>query len=196
MLSGGREACTEDLSKNKETLLPGWLLQRSESRFDLNKKLWYVPPWNAKTTRVALQDFHADHDVYKYLHSELSVVRMLRNMPSSWPSEKELWQLAQKSEGIFFYASTLVKFIGDEHKNPQTQLQIAFNAHSGVDSLFEQVLQHAKHYANFVEVLGTVMLLRDTLPLSALPQFLSLNSVYDIRVALGMLVRPSGGRRQ
>jgi hypothetical protein len=129
-------------------------------------------------------DFNAYRDVHKYLRSNLSDVQITRGLPASWPSHADLDQLARQSEGIFIYASTLVKFVNDEYDDPQRRLQMALNAHNGLDTLFEQVLGNAKKYPNFELVLGAVLFTRDNVSISILLRLLQLNSVYDVRLAL------------
>src|SRR4051812_536983 len=64
---------------------------------------------------ITLRDFNAYRDVYEYLWSHLSNVRIARGLPTSWPSNADLHQLARQLEGIFIYASTLV--IDDKYGN-------------------------------------------------------------------------------
>ncbi|KIM80243.1 hypothetical protein PILCRDRAFT_9786 [Piloderma croceum F 1598] len=136
--------------------------------------------------RIALQDFPARDDVFNYLRSELSGVRerRWRDVPQDWPLQSDLQRLAKASEGIFYYASTVVKFVDDEYDDPQRKLQIALRAHTGLDSLFEQVLGDAKRYHGFRDVLGAVVFLRDNPLISMLPDLLLLDSVNDFRFAL------------
>jgi hypothetical protein len=142
-----------------------------------------VSPHN-QIHRITLRDFNAVHDVYDYLHSSLLKVQTAWGLPSSWPSEANLSQLAEKSESIFIYASTLVKFVDDKYDNPQRKLEIALKAHKGLDSLFEQVLGDAKKYRHFNRVLGAIVFLRDNPDLVILPQLIQVDSVYDVRLAL------------
>ena len=149
-----------------------------------------------KITRISLRDFDAVYDVYSYLCSELECVRRARNVPPPWPSTDDLWTLAKKSESIFIYASTLVKFVGDEYGQPRKRLQDALMAHKGVDPLFEQVLNDAKEYPSFSIVLGAVVVLRGNPHIGVLPQLLQLDSADDIRHALrgcgSILLIPDG----
>jgi hypothetical protein len=82
------------------------------------------------------------------------------------------------------YASTLVKFVGDEEGKPRQRLQNALHAHKGLDSLFEQVLNDANKYADFRLVLGAVVFLQRNPHISILPELLQLDSVHDVRLAL------------
>jgi hypothetical protein len=113
----------------------------------------------------------------------LEVQRNL-GLPPSWLSEADLRTLAEKSESIFMYASTLVKFVGDKAGKPRQRLQNALQAHNGLDSLFEQVLNDANNYADFHLVLGAVVFLQRNPHISILPELLQLDSVHDVRLAL------------
>ncbi|KIM88269.1 hypothetical protein PILCRDRAFT_252656 [Piloderma croceum F 1598] len=148
------------------------------------KEIFAGPSIINKITRISLRDFDALHDVYNYLYLGLENVRRIRNLPSPWPSAADLQALAEKSESIFIYASTLIKFVGDEYGQPQKRLQDALKAHKGLDSLFEQVLIDAKEYPSFSIVLGAVVVLRGSPNIGALPQLLQLDSTEDIRLAL------------
>jgi hypothetical protein len=133
---------------------------------------------------ITLRDFNADRDIREYLRSHLSNVQITRGLPASWPSHADLDQLARQSEGIFIYASTLVKFVNDEYDDPQRRLQIALNAHNGLDALFDQVLGNAKKYPNFELALGAVLFTRRNPYIHILAPLLQFNSVYDVRLAL------------
>ena len=137
-----------------------------------------------KVNCMALRDFNALSDVYEYLRSSLSEVQEARKLPSSWPSEKDLRQVAEKSESIFIYASTLVKFVGDEHGDPQRRFSVALKAHKGLDSLFDQVLTDAKEYPHFDQVLGAIVVVRGNPHIDILAQLLHLDSANDVRIAL------------
>jgi hypothetical protein len=148
------------------------------------KEIFAGPSIVNKTTRISLHDFDALHDVQNYLFFGLEKVRRARNLPPPWPSTADLWALAEKSESIFIYASTLIKFVGDEYGQPQKRLQDALKAHKGLDSLFEQVLIGAKEYPSFSIVLGAIVVLRGGPNIGILPQLLQLDSAEDIRLAL------------
>ena len=142
------------------------------------------PQLSTITRLVALQDFPAIDGVFNYLNSELSKVGERRQLPPNWLSHANLRHLAQQSEGIYIYASTLIKFVDDEYADPPQRLQIASKAHKGVYSLFEQVLRDAKKYDHFDRVLGAIVFLRDNPAIGILPQLLRLPSVSVVRLAL------------
>jgi energy-coupling factor transporter ATP-binding protein EcfA2 len=163
--------------------LPFRLLFTSRPEADL-EAIFTNPSIINKITRISLRDFDALDDVYNYLCSGLEKVRRARNLPPPWPSTANLRALAEKSESIFIYASTLIKFVGDKYGQPQKRLQDALKVHKGLDSLFAQVLNDAQEYPSFSIVLGAVVVLQGSPCIGDLLQLLQLDSAEDIRFAL------------
>ncbi|KIJ24033.1 hypothetical protein M422DRAFT_39314, partial [Sphaerobolus stellatus SS14] len=128
------------------------------------------PQLHVEITEIPLQDWETTHDD-----------RQIQVFP--WPSENDLWTLVEKSEGIFIYASTLVKFVGARNCNSIKRLQVAMESHNGLDSLLTQVLDSAKEHPDFLLVLGIIVFLREPLKPSQLALCLKW-STYDIRSAL------------
>ncbi|KAJ7581682.1 hypothetical protein C8J56DRAFT_793550, partial [Mycena floridula] len=102
-----------------------------------------------------------------------------------WLSQDAVRSLAQQSQGIFLYASTLVKFVDDSYDGPCCKLEITIQAHKGLDSLFKQVLTDAKRYPNFESVLGATLLLwNQRAQINLISMLLQLESPADVRLAL------------
>ncbi|KAJ7581721.1 hypothetical protein C8J56DRAFT_250734 [Mycena floridula] len=134
---------------------------------------------------LALQDFPAIQDVEKWLRNQLHQVSQKRQIGPHWPSQDAVRSLAQQSQGIFLYASTLVKFVDDSYDDPRRKLEIAIQAHKGLDALFKQVLTDAKRYPNFESVLGATLLLRNQrAQANLISTLLQLESPADVRLAL------------
>ncbi|KIJ28784.1 hypothetical protein M422DRAFT_37208, partial [Sphaerobolus stellatus SS14] len=142
------------------------------------------PQLHVEITEIPLRDWETTHDVFNYLRTELARVREDRQIQVfPWPSEDDLWTLVGKSEGIFIYASTLIKFVGARNCNSIRRLQVAMESHNGLDSLFTQVLDSAKEHPDFLFVPGLIAFLREPLKPSQLALCLKW-STYDIRSAL------------
>ncbi|KAJ7593660.1 hypothetical protein C8J56DRAFT_419023 [Mycena floridula] len=135
-------------------------------------------------SHMALQDFPAIQDVENYLLPKFHDIAQRRKLGADWPGRDVVIFLAEKSEGIFAYASTLVRFIGDKYGDPRQKLETAKQIHKGLDSLYKQVLEDAKPYPNFELVIGAIALLHESLPISAFCLLLPLNSVEDVHLAL------------
>ena len=129
------------------------------------------------TLSYDLQDFKADGDLRLFFENRLQEIRQERNhvMPgisSSWPLNNELEALVRKSSGLFIYASTVVKFIGDEHAIPDKQLEVVLSIadrpntriHADLDQLYKQVLSASPDLDQLKWVIGAIILLR--IPLS------------------------------
>ena len=83
----------------------------------------------AKTLSLSLRDYDADEDILTYLRQEFAKIlenrcTVMQKVPRPWPSERHLQTLVRKSEKLFIYVSTLVKFVGEETLDPQKQLQV------------------------------------------------------------------------
>ena len=132
------------------------------------------------TRRLSLQDYPSDLEVQNFLRSELSNIQKKRKLPASWPSMADLKKLAYQSDGLYIYASTLIRFVDSEHGSPQKRLQDALTAHRGVDSLYDQVLREAREYDSYELAMGATTFLVHPLSINELGEFLQL----DVRLAL------------
>ncbi|KAJ7593638.1 hypothetical protein C8J56DRAFT_853342 [Mycena floridula] len=135
-------------------------------------------------SHMALQDFPAIEDVENYLLPKFHGIAQRRKLGANWPSLGVVHTLAEKSEGIFAYASTLVRFIDDKYGDPQRKLETAKQMHKGLDSLYKQVLEDAKSYPNFELVIGAIALLREICSIYAIASLLHLEAVEDVHLAL------------
>jgi hypothetical protein len=147
------------------------------------------PSIKPKARFLSLRDFRAHYDVRHYFQQKLTEIRrqkndIMREVPHPWPSTDQLDALVEKSDGLFIYASTLVKFVGDRHGLPQEKLCSAITAHCGVDPLYAEVVSQAQTFSpHFTRVVGTIIYLQHPLGIHDLGQLLQLSSDH-IRQAL------------
>ena len=132
---------------------------------------------------LALEDFAAHNDIRMYLQSRLSDIRnrrdlLMRDVPIPWPSKTHLEMLVRQSEGLFIYVSTLLKFVDDGQGLPQEKLERVLEIHTGVDSLYTQVISESRHYPHFDRVLGSLMYLERPLSINQLAQLLQLQAAH------------------
>jgi len=90
-----------------------------------------------------------DSDVrlfFRHSFSELAGRRKLDN----WPTEKQLGRLCERAAGLFVYAAATVKFIDNNKRNPETQLDLLLHSQKigaregkSLDSLYASILQEA-----------------------------------------------------
>jgi hypothetical protein len=122
-----------------------------------------------------------EKDIELYITESLVETRECYELEDTWPSISDIKSLAGLSEGLFIYAATAVKFIGDTaYYHPRQQLDRLLHNQGGkivsltqrLDDLYMQILEVALRNtsAELQEmaklVLGSIILLRD--PLSAL----------------------------
>jgi hypothetical protein len=53
-------------------------------------------------------------DISVFLRHELARIRKRCHLPIEWPDEKCISELTQRSDGLFIYATTICRFIGDK----------------------------------------------------------------------------------
>jgi hypothetical protein len=114
-----------------------------------------------------LQDFLSD--VYENDH------RLMLDVSLPWPSPSQLKALTAKADGLFIFATTLMNFFCDGSDPPQEALRKVLTTDVGLDALYTQVLSRAQStlsnahaVSRFMRVIGTIMVLRDTLSVTAL----------------------------
>ena len=134
---------------------------------------------NSTISHLSIDNFDAHHDIYKFLRTSFLDFceendRLMRGVSRPWPSPLDLDALAKKSNGLFIFAATLVKSICDGNDDPRQKLCKALTAHDGLDNLYMRVFSDAPSDDRFERVLGTIMLLRDNLSVSALGNLLQL----------------------
>ncbi|KAF8688285.1 hypothetical protein AX14_003471 [Amanita brunnescens Koide BX004] len=140
---------------------------------------------------LSLSLTESKNDIRKYFVEELEKIRQDRLplcSPSDWPPKQYIGELVNKSEGLFVYAATAVRYIGGKGY-PQTLLEDVLTVHDGLDPLYSQVIKEAKGWKYFDIVMGALMHLQYSLPISKLSQVLfDVNKplkAHDIFFALG-----------
>ena len=66
-----------------------------------------------------------DRDIRKFIKHEFKeIVLASDHLPDGWPGEVKIEQLVKKADGLFVFASTMCKYIANEHWSPQELLQV------------------------------------------------------------------------
>ncbi|EKM60099.1 uncharacterized protein PHACADRAFT_206297 [Phanerochaete carnosa HHB-10118-sp] len=146
-------------------------------------------------------------DIKKYFTVSLSELRLFFNLAESWPNEADIEVLSRMANGLFIFAATAIKFIGDPNYNdPIGQMKILTSAagshgfHRLLDKLYLQVLDAASPnmstslLGRLKAVLGSIAVIKDPLPPSGLSHLLGLptDTVYSSLVGLhSVLVVPA-----
>ena len=135
---------------------------------------------------VSLGTYQANDDIHAYFKSHFAEIyakkyRLMTGVRAPWPSDAEINELVTKSEGLFIYASTLVKFVsGDKHdpRLPQERLEIAMKRHIGLDHLYDQVFSDAPHSSTdvFRQIIGALLVLTDPPTINQLATLLRIDA--------------------
>jgi NACHT domain len=152
-------------------------------------------PLNATTQRFVLHEVRlgiVENDIKNYLAAKLATIRKFYQLHDSWPSTTDVEALSRLSSGLFIFAATSIKFIGDSnYGNPVGQLAKLLHGtavmegcspHHHLDELYMQVLNHAYPNISFdlagqlKLVIGSIILLRDPLSTRDLERLLNMNS--------------------
>ena len=102
--------------------------------------------------------------------------------PERWPSRADLDALVENSDGLFIYAATIVRYM-EGRGSPQANLRKVLTRHVGADLLYDHIISEANECPNFNRVIGTLVYLREPIPILDLAQLLQLD-VSEIRSAL------------
>jgi len=140
--------------------------------------------WDAAqstTYFLELEKFDAGGDISVFLRSKFDEIRgsrprLFQDMQGEWPPSEQLTALAEKSEGLFIFAATVVYFVMDGKGSPQEKLNQVLDSHLGLDPLYAQVLSSANRDDAFNKVLSTIIYLRRQLSITALARLLDLPS--------------------
>ncbi|KDQ59298.1 hypothetical protein JAAARDRAFT_57218 [Jaapia argillacea MUCL 33604] len=123
-------------------------------------------------------------DIRTYLNWGFKEIRDRRrdiNL-TAWPPGQAVETLVGRSGGLFIYASTILKFIGDEDENPGTQLNLALQLegttypalYGKLDDLYRCVLSSSTRKDRLQLVLGTMATLFDSLSTACLEEIMDL----------------------
>ena len=149
---------------------------RPEPRIRTGFRLPLLQPLTQIFLLHEVEPSSVDDDIQLYLTQRLTSIAKQRSdldLPNPWPHDNEIKALAEKSSGLFIFATTLTRFIGSEHHEPNERLQLVLSKESGtihegrtgIDSLYSQVLLHAfsdihelEVFSNVRRVLGAIVL--------------------------------------
>jgi len=158
------------------------------------------------------------NDISIFLRQELGDIRRrVKVLPEEWPGESTIEHLCQKARGLFIYASTACRFIGDPDWLPDDSLIIILkddyvgqSPTAELDDMYTKILMHAiasgardkeKLSSQFRQIVGAIVILVDSLPPTILDRLLllregtihvrlrCLHSILDIPKSQGSPIR-------
>lgn len=155
----------------------------------------------SKYQNTILQNLDKDiikHDIALYLREKFSKIqqRRLHDLPSSWPRDKRIENLAIMACPLFIFAATVYRFVADRRFDPDERLQEFSTSSTGskMDSTYRPVLNQLliqdatdrnKLIKKFQKIIGVIILLANPLSLSSLAKLLE-TPEYHIRIHLDL----------
>ena len=127
-------------------------------------------------TNISLYGDHTAHeDIYLLLRQSFDELRdserhaaIMRFTPKPWPSDDVVRLLAERSDGYFIYASTVLKYVDEEYFSPVKRLQeILEISQSGsevfgeLDKLYRQILSNCPRTDLLLLILETLFFFSD-----------------------------------
>ena len=134
-----------------------------------------------------------EHDVFVFVKHELANIRKERALSLDWPSDEHIQLLVKRADGLFIFASTVCRFIGDPKFPPQRRLLDVLKGGSAgpshlqnLDKMYTQVLtdsvigdhkgQEEEELARrFRHIVGSIATLFDSLSAPALANLLDMD---------------------
>ena len=126
-------------------------------------------------------------DIRHFLETSLMQVGRHFGLIDSWPTKADVDMLSRLTGGLFIFAATAVKFIGDKkYSDPDGQLGIltskaaSHGSHTLLDGLYLQVLESAFPEVSeglstrLKTILGSIVLIKDPLPPTDLSHLIGL----------------------
>jgi len=133
------------------------------------------------------------HDISIFFHCKLESTRREYGLPEGWPGDDNIKGLCERARGLFIYASTACRWIGDPLWDPDQSLSLVLQddyigqSHSqALDKMYARILEYSiilgddhKHNQKmlcdeFKRIAGSIVIMFDTLPATLLAGLLDL----------------------
>ena len=182
-----------------KTPLPLRLLTTSRSEPWLQSQ-FHRQDISALTLSLEIHAFSAEADIRSFLCRALDDtydqhLQVMQHLPRPWPSSDELERIVNKAGGLFIFALTVAKFVGDRMHNPIERLQAiledkatvsAESAYADLDSLYRDAVSVFPDPDVARLVLGVVYCMAIPLSVSGLHKLLQRPDV-DARIIVPAL---------
>jgi len=132
-------------------------------------------------------DITSRDDIRRFLKDKFDEIRLTHpirsDLPSSWPSSKDIETLVYKSSGQFIYASTIVKFVSSRRHRPDHRLEIILGLRptgkdlpfAELDALYRYILSSVEDTTMTVEIIATTPTLESPFTLDVLTDIFNLS---------------------
>ncbi|RXW22630.1 hypothetical protein EST38_g3226 [Candolleomyces aberdarensis] len=136
------------------------------------------------------------HDIDTFLStcfedekSRNPVIKAYTDIHGEWPMRADKDQLVIHIGGSFIFACSLFKYIVDPtnyQSTPMERLPHTLKMNPGLDTLYAQTLARSQHLPHFPEIISTLALLFEPLPIVGIAELLGIESLEVIRVLVNL----------
>ncbi|KAH7927519.1 WD40 repeat-like protein [Leucogyrophana mollusca] len=165
----------------RECQYPLRILLTSRTESHIGDK-FHEPEICSMTYPLELLAFDPEEDIRTFLMHAFNAVydqhrRIMSDIPRPWPPLSEMETLVKKASGLFIFATTIVKFVGSKHHDPQLRLRHMFDDNtttfSDLDFLYHEVVQTFPDVDMARTVLGIICYISSPLSTRSLTSLLS-----------------------
>ncbi|KAF5339929.1 hypothetical protein D9758_015005 [Tetrapyrgos nigripes] len=132
-------------------------------------------PHRGITARTELSDdYFTSRDIEVYLRDGFKAIveeshsDVMAHIALPWPPIGVIHDLVQRASGQFIYASTVLKYVGEEYSLPVERLELVLglplgdpDAFSELDVLYWQILSSNRNKPRVIQILGTMLVIED-----------------------------------
>ncbi len=135
-----------------------------------------------------------ERDILVFLTWEMNKIKQEHGVSGHWPGQYRIKIIAQRAEGLFIYAATVCRFIGDlaDPESPEERLNLVLHGNpngqlsiQSLDAIYTQVLRNSirksdedskkKLQETFRYIVGSIVILFDVLSIPSLAKLLSIS---------------------
>ncbi|KAJ2931896.1 hypothetical protein H1R20_g5193, partial [Candolleomyces eurysporus] len=144
-----------------------------------------------------LDNSPSDEDIKRFLQVSFQmaakrdpIIQAYIQAHGDWPSFYDMDDLTEHVGGSFVLASTIFKFIihpatEDDLSTPMDRLPLSLEI-NGLDGLYAQTLARSQHHPYFRDIISTIALLRNPLPVVSIADLLNIEAFEAIQVLLNL----------
>ncbi|KAJ2919115.1 hypothetical protein MD484_g1292, partial [Candolleomyces efflorescens] len=117
------------------------------------------------------------------------VIRSYIRNHGDWPTKEDNDQLVDHIGGSFIFASALFKYIvdpSDDQSTPMDRLPHTLNMNPGLDNLYSTTLSRSQHLPHFLQIISTLALMFEPLPITNIAQLLEIEPYEVVRVLVNL----------
>ena len=169
----------------KRSKFPFLFLVASRPELDISTAMGYGKIREGSTRLPLDNDITSHGDIRHLLEDKLEEIRLTHpirpDLPSYWPSSKDINTLVYKSSGQFIYASTVIKFVSSRRHRPNHRLEIILGLRpNGKDLPFAELDAVYRYILSSVEDTIVVQIMATALTLQTSFEFEALTSIFDL----------------